>query len=343
MNQQVPKPAVMFLMGPTAAGKTELAIRLQQRFGHFSLISVDSALVYKHLDIGTAKPSPDVLARYPHHLIDIHQPHQPYSASHFQHDAHQAITDSIQQGKTPLLVGGTMLYFQALQQGLHALPAADPDVRVRIEAQAAQHGWPHIHAQLAQVDSESAARIKPTDSQRLQRALEVYQLSGKSITQWYREQPRKPLPFTVHAFAVAPKSRDTLHQRIHARWHTMIAQGFRTEEDPQTLNPVLDQLPGVYSRWVEEVKEYVPSDKLLVHAAQDGWEPLCKFLSPLSPEIKSKCNDILLSGEPYPHVADKKQVQMALNVLHGITLVFKILPSAVALVVAWWWLRHRRG
>ncbi|MEO2267898.1 tRNA (adenosine(37)-N6)-dimethylallyltransferase MiaA [Pseudoalteromonas pernae] len=218
---------VIFLMGPTASGKTDLAIDLCEHFDT-EVISVDSALVYKDMDIGTAKPNAEELARAPHRLIDIIDPAQSYSMADFRADALQNIKELHQQGKVPLLVGGTMMYFKGLLEGLSPLPEADEAVRGELEQQAQQLGWPALHAQLAQVDPDAAAKINENDSQRINRALEVYRISGKTMTELQRTKAAA-LDFPVHQFAIAPSDRAVLHQRIEKRFKIMLDQGFENE------------------------------------------------------------------------------------------------------------------
>lgn len=231
-------PPAIFLMGPTAAGKTDLAIELTKVLP-CELISVDSALVYRGMDIGTAKPSKALLDAYPHRLIDILDPSQSYSAADFRTDALQAMAEITARGKIPLLVGGTMLYFKALLEGLADMPAADAEVRAQIEAQAASQGWKALHDELASIDSVSAARIHPNDPQRLVRALEVFRVSGMSMTA-HREQQsaqsaqasasgRHQLPYTVANLAIAPTDRKVLHDRIAVRFRQMLDEGFVEE------------------------------------------------------------------------------------------------------------------
>lgn len=231
-------PPAIFLMGPTAAGKTDLAIELSKVLP-CELISVDSALVYRDMDIGTAKPSKAQLAQYPHRLIDILDPSQSYSAADFRTDALAAMAEITARGNIPLLVGGTMLYFKALLDGLADMPAADAQVRAQLEADAQANGWQSLHDQLAQVDPVSAARIHPNDPQRLIRALEVYRVSGMSMTA-HREQQtaqsteaaasgRQQLPYTVASLAIAPADRKVLHDRIALRFLQMLDQGFLDE------------------------------------------------------------------------------------------------------------------
>lgn len=220
-------PKAIFLMGPTASGKTELAIRLVEQY-NCEIISVDSALVYRGMDIGSAKPDTQEQARAPHHLIDILDPSVAYSAADFRTDALRLMTEISERGKTPLLVGGTMLYFKALIDGLSPLPAAQPQIRQEIELQAKQHGWQWLHDELAKVDPVSAKRIHPNDPQRLSRALEVYRISGKSMTELSTTIDNE-LPFDVVQFAIYPDERSELHQRIELRFKQMLALGFEQE------------------------------------------------------------------------------------------------------------------
>lgn len=218
---------VIFLMGPTAAGKTALAISLCEHL-NTEIISVDSALVYKGMDIGTAKPDAEELARAPHHLIDLLDPSETYSVADFRRDAIKKIDEFHQKGKVPILVGGTMMYFKSLIDGLSPLPEACPIVRAELEAQAKQFGWPHLHQELAKVDPQAADKISENDSQRINRALEVYRIRGKTMTE-LQKQKQPTLPYTFHQFAIAPDDRSELHQRIEKRFKIMIEQGFEKE------------------------------------------------------------------------------------------------------------------
>ena len=224
-----PRPLAICLMGPTASGKTALALALADRLD-CGLVSVDSAQVYRGMDIGTAKPEPAVLARYPHRLIDIRDPAEPYSAAEFRRDALTAIGEILAAGRMPLLVGGTMLYFRALIHGLAEMPGADPAIRAGIAALAEREGWDAVHRRLAAVDPASAARIDPGNRQRVQRALEVYLASGRPMSSLHAAQsPAADLPCRLLQLALVPADRAALHRRIAARFQAMLAAGFLDE------------------------------------------------------------------------------------------------------------------
>ncbi|ANE74933.1 tRNA (adenosine(37)-N6)-dimethylallyltransferase MiaA [Dickeya solani] len=220
-------PPAIFIMGPTASGKTALAMALRECFP-VELISVDSALIYRGMDIGTAKPGPEELARAPHRLLDILDPAEAYSAADFRRDALQAMAEITAAGRIPLLVGGTMLYFKALLEGLSPLPSADAQVRREIEERARTEGWEALHRQLSVIDPVSAARIHPNDPQRLSRALEVFFVSGNTLTELTKTSG-EALPYRVHQFAIAPATRELLHERIALRFRQMLESGFETE------------------------------------------------------------------------------------------------------------------
>lgn len=220
-------PYVICISGPTAAGKTQLAMDLADRMP-CQIISVDSALIYKGMDIGTAKPSPEEQKRYPHALIDICDPAEVYSAAEFRRDALSAIEESLAAGKTPLLVGGTMLYYRALLGGLSNLPEANSEVRQALQARAEEKGWLYLHQKLQQLDPVAAARIHPNDPQRLLRALEVHELTGKSMTELTQTQ-EPGLRYPSYQFAVAPQERSILHKRIAQRFELMLQQGLEKE------------------------------------------------------------------------------------------------------------------
>ncbi len=218
---------VVLLMGPTASGKTQLALDLAARLP-VEIISVDSALVYRGMDIGSAKPDAATLKRVPHHLIDILDPSEPYSAARFADDALRLIGEIRARQRVPLLVGGTMLYFRALTQGLNELPSADPAVRARLEDEARRLGWPALHARLAALDPQIAARLHPNDQQRIQRALEVIELSGHAAS-LLQAQPRRRAALPWCKLALNPPQRSELHARIARRFHAMMEQGFLEE------------------------------------------------------------------------------------------------------------------
>lgn len=214
-------------MGPTAAGKTDLALALASDYP-VEIISVDSALVYRGMDIGTAKPDAETLQQFPHHLVDIIEPTESYSAGRFREDALGLMAEITQRGKVPLLVGGTMLYFKALQQGMAELPAANPEIRAQLDALVSEKGLGYLHQRLAEVDPVSAERIHVNDPQRLQRALEVYELTGQSLTELTKDSGHV-LPYDVTKIIVAPFDRAVLHQRIADRYRNMIEHGFVDE------------------------------------------------------------------------------------------------------------------
>ncbi|MEW6254039.1 MAG: tRNA (adenosine(37)-N6)-dimethylallyltransferase MiaA, partial [Planctomycetota bacterium] len=220
-------PPAVFLMGPTASGKTALAIALAERFP-LEIISVDSALVYRGMDIGTAKPDAAMLARAPHHLLDIRDPTETYSAAAFRDDALRLMADITARGRVPLLAGGTMLYFRALLKGLDELPRADAATRHTIEADAAARGWPALHAELARVDPPTAARLAPNDSQRIGRALEIFRLTGTPMSALIA-RAEVELPYRVLQLALTPSDRAVLHRRIAERFDAMLAAGLLDE------------------------------------------------------------------------------------------------------------------
>ena len=226
-------PPAIFLMGPTASGKTDLALALA-RVLPCELVSVDSALVYRGMDIGTAKPDRATLDAFPHHLVDIRDPAEAYSAADFRRDALAAMADITARGRIPLLVGGTMLYYKALLEGLADMPGADAEVRAELEARAEREGLAALHAELQAVDPQSAARIHPNDPQRLVRALEVFRVSGMTMTQLRMQQSEAAssgsgLAYTVAQLAIAPAQRQILHERIAQRFDLMLEQGFVAE------------------------------------------------------------------------------------------------------------------
>ncbi|WP_255874129.1 tRNA (adenosine(37)-N6)-dimethylallyltransferase MiaA [Microbulbifer elongatus] len=249
-------------MGPTASGKTDLAMAISDQLP-VELISVDSALVYRGLDIGSAKPTPEELARYPHRLIDICDPAERYSVGRFRSDALAAMEEISGRGKIPLLVGGTMLYFRALLQGMAEMPEADPAFRAEIEARAQREGWPALHEELRKVDPALAAELHPNHSVRIERALEVYHLSGKTMTQLRAEQAQtSPVAhFDVQQLAIVPEDRSILHRRIAERFERMLENGFLDEvKSLRTRGDLHKDLPAIRAVGYRQVWEYLDGD-----------------------------------------------------------------------------------
>ncbi len=221
-------PLAIFLMGPTASGKTGAAVHCYSKLP-VEIISVDSALVFKDMNIGTAKPDAATLASAPHHLIDMIPPTEAYSAANFRSDALRLMAEITARGKIPLLVGGTMLYFKALEGGLSGLPEANQEVRAKLDAEAAQIGWPGMHNKLASIDPETAARLMPNDMQRIQRALEVHEITGETMSSLFAKQTSEALPYKLLKIALIPSDRKVLHARIEARFEQMLKDGFVDE------------------------------------------------------------------------------------------------------------------
>nr|WP_207798132.1 tRNA (adenosine(37)-N6)-dimethylallyltransferase MiaA [Bermanella marisrubri] len=261
------KPLAICIMGPTASGKTALACEIYDHLD-CELISVDSALVYRGMDIGSAKPSADEQARYPHHLIDIRDPSEPYSAADFREDAIALMRDITAKGKIPVLVGGTMLYFKFLMEGSADLPNADEKVRAHIEELVVKHGKQYIHDLLKEVDPESAQRLNPNDPQRVQRAYEVYLITGKTLTQHWAEQENPESEYDWLQFAIAPTDRKDLHERIALRFQQMVEQGF--EEEVRALyargdlNPDLPSIRAVgYRQMWDFIEGKISHDEMI--------------------------------------------------------------------------------
>jgi tRNA dimethylallyltransferase len=249
----------LVLLGPTASGKSRLALQLAERLP-LEIVSLDSALVYRGMDIGTAKPSTQERRQVPHHLIDIVAPDEAYSAGRWRDDAVEKITDILSRNKTPLLVGGTMLYYRALVSGLDALPQADPEIRSLIDAEAAQRGWPALHAELEQVDPQSARRIAPNDAQRIQRALEVWRLTGKPLTSLHGVS-KPDLPFDLRAFALVPSSREVLHRKIAQRFDSMLRSGL--VDEVKTLGEkyqLTDRTPSMRAVGYRQVRQFLDGE-----------------------------------------------------------------------------------
>jgi len=257
------KPEVFCLMGPTASGKTNLAVELVKQHP-FEIVNVDSAQIYRGMDIGTGKPNQETLEAAPHHLLDIRDPAEPYSAADFQIDATREIFTIIKSGKVPLLVGGTMLYFRVLRDGLADLPKANKEVRQDIEMMAKNDGWEKVHSQLALVDPEAAARIHPKDPQRLQRALEVFLVSGKRLTEFLTEEAEKKLygqkkqPFNFHFFGIQPPDRAVLHGEISKRFDKMLADGLVAEvQGLYDRGDLSDNLPSIKSVGYRQIWQFL--------------------------------------------------------------------------------------
>lgn len=261
------KPAVL-IMGPTASGKTDLVLRLA-RERPIDIISVDSAMVYRGMDIGTGKPPRDVLERYPHRLVDILDPSQAYSAGQFVRDATRAIEESHRNARLPVLVGGTMLYFRALRHGLAEMPSADPGVRDQLDREAAERGWPALHDELARIDPTAAARIRPNDAQRIQRALEVFRLTGKTLSELHAS-PQPPAPdLRFIAYAWVPSDRQRLHAAIENRFASMMNAGLLDEV--RALHARADlhaDLPAIRSVGYRQLWEHLQGDIPLERAAE---------------------------------------------------------------------------
>ncbi|MEA5446252.1 tRNA (adenosine(37)-N6)-dimethylallyltransferase MiaA [Gammaproteobacteria bacterium AB-CW1] len=269
MTDSTPAPIVC-LMGPTASGKTDLAVALVEA-GPFEIISVDSALVYRGMDIGTAKPGPEVLARAPHRLIDFLDPAEPYSAARFRDDARREIEDIQRAGRIPLLVGGTMLYYRALLRGLADLPDADEAVRARLEEAAEAQGWAALHQRLATIDPPAAARIHPNDPQRIQRALEVYELTGRPLTELQREAAVRDCPWPVVRLGLMPDDRAWLHERIARRFRLMMDQGLVEEVAALRARGDLDlSTPALRAVGYRQIWEYLSGRGTLEEAVNRG-------------------------------------------------------------------------
>ena len=252
-----PLPSAIFLMGPTASGKTNVAVELVQRLP-CEIVSVDSALIYRDMNIGTAKPGSELLARAPHRLINIRDPAESYSAAQFCTDARREIADIAAAGRIPLLVGGTMLYFRALQQGLSVLPSADAEVRKRLDAEAEREGWAALHRRLVRVDPQAGLRIHPNDPQRIQRALEVYELTGRPLSAFFNDRTVGHLTQRAIKIVIAPSNREVLRGRITRRFHQMLEEG------------LIEEIESLYKRG--DLNRDLPSMRCVGY--RQGWEYL---------------------------------------------------------------------
>jgi len=272
-------PPAIFLMGPTASGKTSVAVELAQHLP-VELISVDSALVYRDMNIGTAKPDTAILARAPHHLIDIIYPTEAYSAAAFRHDALRLMHEITQRGKIPLLVGGTMLYFKALRDGLSDLPKSNLEVRAALDAEIAQHGIEHLHGELAKVDAETATRLNPTDTQRIQRAMEIYRITGQPMSVLIVKERNMELPYRIIPIALIPSHRAQLHARIATRFKTMLEDGLVEElhmlRDKYSLHQDMTSMRCVGYRQAWQFMEGVINEAQLMETGLAATRQLAK-------------------------------------------------------------------
>ncbi|MCK4742823.1 MAG: tRNA (adenosine(37)-N6)-dimethylallyltransferase MiaA [Sulfuriflexus sp.] len=268
MEKDLILPPAIFIMGPTASGKTDLAMSLMEHFP-VELISVDSGQIYRDMNIGTAKLDAETLARAPHRLIDIRDPNERYSAAEFRDDALREMQEITAAGNIPVLVGGTMLYFRALEYGLSPLPVADLDVRAKLESQAAEVGWSGMHEKLAAIDPVAAERIHPNDPQRIQRALEVHVISGKTMTDLYSEESGHDFPYQPIKLAIAPNERKILHERIERRFYIMLEQGFVKEVEALYKRGDLNlDMPSVRTVGYRQFWHHVAGDCSLSEATE---------------------------------------------------------------------------
>jgi tRNA dimethylallyltransferase len=263
-------PPAILLMGPTASGKTAVAARLAETLP-CEIVSVDSAQVYRHMDIGTAKPDPELLRRVPHHLIDLVEPGEAYSAARFRDDALTAMREITERGRIPLLTGGTMLYFQALTEGLSELPEADATLRLVIDTMAQEQGWPALHRELARVDPETAARLEPNDAQRIQRALEVYYITSRPLSELIRKPKYVYFPYAPIRVALAPSDRAKLHERIAQRFEEMLELGLIGEVRRLRARYALDLgTPAMRCVGYRQVWQYLDGDFGLATLREKG-------------------------------------------------------------------------
>ena len=257
----IEKPAVFFLIGPTASGKTNLAVELVNTFP-IEIISVDSAQIYQDMDIGVAKPSQDILDKVPHHLINIMKPNEAYSVAQFTKDALKLIDEILMRGHIPLLVGGTMMYFNGLEKGVNQMPMTDEQFRKDIELEASQVGWPKLYEKLKSVDKETAEKLNPNDAQRISRALEVFYSSGKPLSSYHQSENKDVFPFSVCKLGLMPSNRKMLHQRIEFRVHEMIEAGLFEEVRSllQKYPTLQSHMPSMRSVGYRQTLEYFNGD-----------------------------------------------------------------------------------
>ena len=265
-----PVPPILCLSGPTAAGKSAASLALAARWP-IEIICMDSATVYRGMDIGTAKPDASERNTVPHHLLDIRDPMQAYSAAEFARDAHTLFTDIRQRGRLPLLCGGTLLYYKALRDGLNALPSADPQVRAELDCEAARLGWPALHAQLHRVDPLTASRLAPNDSQRIQRALEVYRLSGRPLSEWHAQPTQERSPERYVTLSLEPSDRLALHTRIAQRFQAMMDAGLLSEvERLYSRGDLHANLPSIRSVGYRQLWQHLETGTPLTEAVEQA-------------------------------------------------------------------------
>ncbi|XOV86043.1 MAG: tRNA (adenosine(37)-N6)-dimethylallyltransferase MiaA [Pseudomonadota bacterium] len=307
MPGQENNAAAVCLLGPTASGKTELALELAARYP-FEIVSVDSAMVYRGMDIGTAKPDPGILAQYPHHLIDIRDPAEAYSAAMFRSDALRIMQDIFSRGRIPLLTGGTMLYVKALRDGLADLPAADQAVRTRINDLANREGWPAVHRRLAEVDATTAARLSENDSSRLQRALEVFEISGTPISV-LQAAGQQACPFPLLQLAIVPNDRAALHARIESRFTRMIQAGLVDEvKGLFERGDLSDSLPAIRAVGYRQVWQYL--------AGESGFDEMM-VRGVVATRQLAKRQYTWLRSWPDLHVIDEPDITAALKIIRS--------------------------
>ena len=257
----IDKPVIFFLIGPTASGKTKLAVELSKKFP-FEIISVDSAQIYRDMNIGVAKPSQDILDIAPHHLINIIQPDEAYSVAQFTKDTLKLIDEILLRGHIPLLVGGTMMYFNGLEKGINQMPTTNHEIRKHLEMEAKQIGWPKLYEKLKVIDPDTAEKLNPNDTQRISRALEVFYASGKSLSSFHNSNTKNEFPFTVHKIGLMPSNRKILHDRIESRVYEMIEAGLFDEVKTlrQTYPQLHNNMPSMRSVGYRQMLEYLDGD-----------------------------------------------------------------------------------
>lgn len=303
-------PPAILLMGPTATGKTALAVELVRHFP-CDIISVDSAMIYRGMDIGTAKPAADILRIAPHRLIDILDPVENYSAGRFRRDALRHMQEIAAAGRIPLLVGGTMLYFHVLQRGMAELPKADTRMRAELDARAARDGWAALHAELAQVDPVAAARIHPNDPQRIQRALEVYGMSGKPLSELQRSSAVEAMPYRLVKFGLAPADRGLLHIRIAERFRTMMAAGFLDEVRRLSENRDLTaQHASMRSVGYRQLREFLDRGGALELAVERGIAATRQFAKRQLTRLRAE-PDVIWYDSDTPALAEQVSRELA--------------------------------